>query len=146
MFCQWRAKIKFGNGTLLKKRWIIVVTVVTVASWGERTPNINVFQQLQIQKITLLGVNPTMIFSKSHVRCYVSVIVSGEGRHTTHLLRCVRLLSTSEADWRQFSNIFLNIFFDIFPDISSNIISDIPSRIFPNILSGSSQTSLLVHK
>ena len=34
-------------------------------------------------------------------RTYVSLIGSGEGRHTTHLLKCVPLLSTSQTDWKQ---------------------------------------------
>ena len=33
-------------------------------------------------------------------RTYVSLIGSGEGRHTTHLLKCVLLLSTSQTDWK----------------------------------------------
>ena len=50
-------------------------------------------------------------------RTYVSLIGSGEGRHTTHLLKCVLLLSTSQTDWKQSS--------DILSDISSDILSDI---------------------
>ena len=50
-------------------------------------------------------------------RTYVSLIGSGEGRHTTHLLKCVLLLSTSQTDWKQSS--------DVLPDISSDILSDI---------------------
>ena len=50
-------------------------------------------------------------------RTYVSLIGSGEGRHTTHLLTCVLLLSTSQTDWKQSS--------DILSDISSDILSDI---------------------
>ena len=67
-------------------------------------------------KITLLRVIPTMTFQNSHVRFYVSLIRSGEGRHTTHLLKCVLLLSTSQTDWKQS--------FDILSDISSDILSD----------------------
>ncbi len=37
------------------------------------------------------------ISKQSHAGFYVSLIVSGEGRHTTHLLTCVRLLSTSQT-------------------------------------------------
>ena len=50
-------------------------------------------------------------------RTYVSLIGSGEGRHTTHLLKCVLLLSTSQTDWKQ-SSVILS-------DISSDILSDI---------------------
>ena len=50
-------------------------------------------------------------------RTYVSLIGSGEGRHTTHLLKGVLLLSTSQTDWKQSS--------DILSDISSDILSDI---------------------
>ena len=45
---------------------------------------------------TLLRVIPTMTFQNSHVRLHVSLIVSGEGRHRTHLLKCVRLLSQTD--------------------------------------------------
>ena len=45
----------------------------------------------------LLRVIPTMTFQNSQVRFYVSLIGSGEGRLTTHLLRCVLLLSTSQT-------------------------------------------------
>ena len=38
--------------------------------------------------------------SKKNIEFYVSPIVSGEGRHTTHLLKCVPLLSIiRQADW-----------------------------------------------
>ena len=70
--------------------------------------------------------------SNSHVRFYVSLIVSGEGRHTIHLLKCVRLLSTSRTDWKQSSDILSDISFDILSDISSGIISDILSGISPD--------------
>ena len=50
-------------------------------------------------------------------RTYVSLIGSGEGRHTTHLLKCVPLLSTSQTDWKQSS--------DVLSDVSSDILSDI---------------------
>ena len=62
--------------------------------------------------------------------------VSGEGRHTTHLLKCVRLLSTSQTDWRQSSDMLPDISFDILSDIFSDIVSDILSGISPDILSG----------
>ena len=62
------------------------------------------------KKKPLLRVIPTMTFQNSHVRFYVSRVVSGEGRHTTHLLKCVRLLSTSQIDWRQSSDILSDIF------------------------------------
>ena len=65
-----------------------------------------------------------MTFQNSHVRFYVSLIGSGEGRHTTHLLKCVLLLSTSQTDWKQSSDILSDISFDILSDISSDILSD----------------------
>ena len=58
-------------------------------------------------------------------RTYVSLIGSGEGRHTTHLLKCVPLLSTSQTDWKQSSDVLSDISFDILSDISSDISSDI---------------------
>ena len=54
-------------------------------------------------------------------RTYVSLIGSGEGRHTTHLLKCVLLLSTSQTDWKQSSDVLSDISFDILSDISSDI-------------------------
>ena len=54
-------------------------------------------------------------------RTYVSLIGSGEGRHTTHLLICVPLLSTSQTDWKQSSDVLSDISFDILSDISSDI-------------------------
>ena len=62
-------------------------------------------------------------------RTYVSLIGSGEGRHTTHLLKCVPLLSTSQTDWKQSSAVLSDISFDILSDISSDISSDILSDI-----------------
>ena len=48
-------------------------------------------------------------------RTYVSLIGSGEGRHTTHLLKCVLLLSTSQTDWKQSSDVlFWHIFWHSF--------------------------------
>ena len=79
------------------------------------------------KQIALLRVIPTMTFQNSHVRFYASLIGSGEGRHTTHLLKCVLLLSTSQTDWKQSS--------DILSDISSDILSDISSDMSPDILS-----------
>ena len=68
-------------------------------------------------------------------RTYVSLIGSGEGRHTTHLLKCVLLLSTSQTDWKQSS--------DILSDISSDILSDILSDIFLTYLLTFFLTNLL---
>ena len=68
-------------------------------------------------------------------RTYVSLIGSGEGRHTTHLLKCVLLLSTSQTDWKQSSDVLSDISFDILSDISSDISSDILSDISSDILS-----------
>ena len=65
-------------------------------------------------------------------RTYVSLIGSGEGRHTTHLLKCVLLLSTSQTDWKQSSDVLSDISFDMLSDISSDILSDI-SKPKPNI-------------
>ena len=68
-------------------------------------------------------------------RTYVSLIGSGEGRHTTHLLKCVLLLSTSQTDWKQSSDVLSDISFDILSDNSSDISSDILSDISSDILS-----------
>ena len=69
-------------------------------------------------------------------RTYVSLIGSGEGRHTTHLLKCVPLLSTSQTDWKQSSDVLSDISFDILSDISSDILSsDISSDILSDISS-----------
>ena len=76
-----------------------------------------------------------MTFQNSHVRFYVSLIGSGEGRHTTHLLKCVLLLSTSQTDWKQSSDILSDISFDILSGISSDISSDILSDISSDIIS-----------
>ena len=85
------------------------------------------------KKITLLRVIPTMTFQNSHIRFYVSLIGSGGGRHTTHLLKCVLLLSTSQTDWKQSSNILSDISFDILSDISFDILSDMSSDILSDI-------------
>ena len=66
-------------------------------------------------------------------RTYVSLIGSGEGRHTTHLLKCVPLLSTSQTDWKQSSDILWDISFDILSGTSSDMISDISSDILSDI-------------
>ena len=76
-----------------------------------------------------------MTFQNSHDRFYVSLIGSGEGRHTTHLLKCVLLLSTSQTDWKQSSDILSDISFDMLSDISSDILSDISSDILSDISS-----------
>ena len=68
-------------------------------------------------------------------RTYVSLIGSGEGRHTTHFLKCVLLLSTSQTVWKQSSDVLSDISFDILSDISSDISSDILSDISFDILS-----------
>ena len=68
-------------------------------------------------------------------RTYVSLIGSGEDRHTTHLLKCVLLLSTSQTDWKQSSDVLSDISFDILSDKSSDISSDILSDISSDILS-----------
>ena len=76
-----------------------------------------------------------MTFQNSHVRFYVSLIGSGEGRHTTRLLKFVLLLSTSQTDWKQSSDILSDISFDILSDISSDILSDISFDILSDISS-----------
>ena len=76
-------------------------------------------------------------------RTYVSLIGSGEGRHTTHLLKCVLLLSTSQTHWKQSSDVLSDISFDILSDISSDISSDILSDISSDILSDIFLTYLL---
>ena len=113
----------------------------------EKSPRKNIWREIstnkrrnfptkKINKHTLLRVIPTMTFQNSHVRLYVSLVVSGEGRHRTHLLKCVRLLSTSQTDWRPFSDSLSDISFDSLSDISSDIVSDIFSGISPDVLSG----------
>ena len=87
------------------------------------------------KKITLLRVIPTMTFQNSQVRFYVSLIRSGEGRHTTHLLKCVLLLSTSQTDWKQSSDVLSDISCDILSVISSGILSDISFDILFDISS-----------
>ena len=76
-------------------------------------------------------------------RTYASLIGSGEGRHTTHLLKCVLLLSTSQTDWKQSSDVLSDVSFDILSDISSDISCDILSDISSDILSGIFLTYLL---
>ena len=76
-------------------------------------------------------------------RTYVSLIGSGEDRHTTHLLKCVLLLSTSQTDWKQSSDVLSDISFDILSDKSSDISSDILSDISSDILSDIFLTYLL---
>ena len=76
-------------------------------------------------------------------RTYGSLIGSGEGRHTTHLLKCVLLFSTSQTDWKQSSDVLSDISFDILSDISSDISSDILSDMSSHILSDIFLTYLL---
>ena len=76
-------------------------------------------------------------------RTCVTLIGSGEGRHTTHLLKCLLLLSTSQTDWKQSSDVLSDISFDILSDISSDISSDILSDISSDILSDIFLTYLL---
>ena len=83
-----------------------------------------------------------MTFQNSNVRFYVSLIGSGEGRHTTHLLKCVLLLSTSQTDWKQSSDILSDIAFDILSDIPSDILSDISFDILSGISSDMSSDIL----
>ena len=92
--------------------------------------------------VTSLRVNPTMTFQNSHVRFYVSLIGSGEGRHTTHLLKCVLLLSTSQTDWKQSSDILSDISFEILSDVSSDTFSDISFDILSDISSDKSSDFL----
>ena len=75
-----------------------------------------------------------MTFQNNQVRFYVSLIGSGEGRHTTHLLKCVLLLSTSQTDWKQSPDVLSDISCDILSDISSDISSGILSDISFDIL------------
>ena len=66
-----------------------------------------------------------MTFQNSQIRFYISLIRSGEGRHTTHLLKCILLFSTSQTDCKQSSDVLSDISFDILSDMSSDILSDI---------------------
>ena len=75
-----------------------------------------------------------MTFQNSHVRVYVSLIVSGEGRHTTPLLKCVWLLSTSQTDWRQSSDILSDLSFDILSDILSVFLAYLLTFILTYLL------------
>ena len=52
-------------------------------------------------------------------RTYVSLIGSGEGRHTAHLPKCVPLPSTLPTDWKQSS--------DVLSDVSRQVLYDFPS-------------------
>ena len=70
---------------------------------------------------------PTMTFQNSLARFYVSLIVSGEGRHTTHLPKDI--ISDISSD------ILSDISADILSDTSSDTLSDILSGISPDILS-----------
>ena len=96
----------------------------------------------KVQKITLLRVIPTMTFQNSQVRFYVSLIGSGEGTtdpltHTTHLLKCVLSLSTSQTGWTQSSDVLSDISFDIISDILSDVSFDILTYLltfFPTYL------------
>ena len=90
---------------------------------------------METMSITLLRAIPTMTFQNSQVRYYVSLIESVEGRHTTHLLKCVLLLSTSQTDWKQSADVLSHISFDILSDISSDILSDISFDILSDISS-----------
>ena len=78
---------------------------------------------------------------------YVSLIGSGEARHTTHLLKCILLLSTSQTGWKQSSDVLSDTSFDILSgissDISSDILSDISFDISSDILSDIFLTYLL---
>ena len=100
------------------------------------------------KKITLLRVIPTMTFQNSQVRFYVSLIGSGEGRHTTHLLKRVLLLSTWQTDWKQSSDVLSDISFAILSDISSrssDISSEFLSDISSDILSHIPKTKHSIH-
>ena len=65
----------------------------------------------------ILCAHPVSILSITKFSHYVRLIGSGEGRHTTHLLKCVLLLSTSQTDWKQSSDVLSDISFDILSDI-----------------------------
>ena len=109
--------------SLLRKSWMGWFRDIVNASGYMR------FQCWWCIQITLLRVIPTMTFQNSQVRFYVSLIGSGEGRHTTHLLKCVLLLSTSQTDWKQSSDVLSDISCDILSVISSDISSGILSDI-----------------
>ena len=83
--------------------------------------------------ITLFRVIPTTTFQNSHLRLYVSLIGPGEGRHTTHFLKCVLTLCTSQTDWKQSSAILSDRSFDIISDISFGTLSDISYDILSDI-------------
>ena len=87
----------------------------------------------------ILCAHPVSILSITKFSHYVRLIGSGEGTHTTHLLKSVLLLSTSQTDWKQSSDRLSDISFDILSDISSDtssgILSDISFDISSEILS-----------
>ena len=102
--------------------------------------------QIQMSYFALTGFPSWRSQNFLSTSIYVSLIGSGEGRHTTHLLKCVLLLSTSQTDWtifwRSFWHIFWHSFWHIFrysfwhlSDISFDILSDILSDISFDILS-----------
>ena len=90
-------------------------------------------QTSQKQTITLLRVIPTMTFQNCYDSFFVSLISCQVGvvRHTAYLLKCVRLLSTSQTDCRTSSDIHSDIMSGRSSDILSDISSDIIFGISP---------------
>ena len=101
---------------------VIHLPLFSILRLNTPKPNPNVI--LCAHRVSILSI--TKFLSTS---TYVSLIWSGEGRHTTHLLKCVLLFSTSQTDWMQSSDVLSDISFDILSDISSDISSDILSDI-----------------
>ena len=101
---------------------VIHLPLFSILRLNTPKPNPNVI--LCAHRVSILSIT-----NLPSISTYVSLIGSGEGRHTTHLLKCVLLLSTSQTDWKQSSDVLSGISFDILSDISSDISSDILSDI-----------------
>ena len=107
---------------------VIHLPLFSILRLNTPKPNPNVI--LCAHRVSILSITKLPSIST-----YVSLIGSGEGRHTTHLLKCILLLSTSQTDWKQSSDVLSDISFDILSDISSDILSDISFDISSDILS-----------
>ena len=112
---------------------VIHLPLFSILRLNTPKPNPNVI--LCAHRVSILSITKFSLSTST----YVSLIGSGEGRHTTHLLKCVLLLSTSQTDWKQSSDVLSDISFDslsdISPDISSDILSDTSFDISSYILS-----------
>ena len=64
----------------------------------------------EIEKNKIFRMIPTMIFQNNVVRFHVSLIGSGEYKYIIHFLKCILVLSISQTDWEQSSDISFDIF------------------------------------